>query len=159
LTAKAREYGLVDNLRWDRFQWEEQKRQELKEALKNNRKEGKILADWLRRTDFNYKDLPEALQSRYSELILWQTEIEIKYEGYIQRQNAEVERLQRAEEAKLPEGLDYSQIPGLKTEARMKLDTMRPQTLGQASRIAGINPSDVAILSVWLKKAAYETKS
>lgn len=159
LTEKAREYGLVDDLRWDRFQWEEQKRQELKEALQTNRKEGKSLADWLRRTDFTYKDLPEALKNRYSDVILWQTEIEMKYEGYIQRQNAEVERLQRAEEAKLPQSLDYSQIPGLKTEARMKLDTIKPQTLGQASRIAGINPSDVAILSVWLKKAAYETKS
>ena len=156
LTRQAREYGLIDNYRWDRFQFEEQKRQELINHLKQSRKEGVPLVNWLRRPDFTYQHLPESLKANYPETILWQTEIETKYEGYIQRQNSEVKRLNRAEEAKLPASLDYSQIPGLKTEARMKLEAIRPSTLGQASRMSGVNPSDMAILSVWLRKLTFE---
>ncbi len=79
-------------------------------------------------------------------------EVEVKYSGYIERQKEEIERFQKIEGISIPSEFDYSNIPGLKTEARQKLCKIRPTTLGQASRISGITPSDISILSIFLKK-------
>jgi tRNA uridine 5-carboxymethylaminomethyl modification enzyme len=79
-------------------------------------------------------------------------EVEVKYSGYVERQKVEIERFQKMEEVPVPFDFDYSSISGLKMEAREKLAKIRPTTLGQASRISGITPSDVSILSIFLKK-------
>jgi tRNA uridine 5-carboxymethylaminomethyl modification enzyme len=79
-------------------------------------------------------------------------EVEVKYSGYVERQKEEIERFQKMEEVLIPFDFDYSSISGLKMEARQKLSKIRPATLGQASRISGITPSDISILSVFLKK-------
>ena len=84
-----------------------------------------------------------------------QVEIQVKYEGYIERQAAEVERIRRLEERAIPPGFDYDGINGFLTEAREKLKHFRPATLGQASRIQGVTPADVAVLMVHLEKARY----
>ncbi|HZU77388.1 MAG TPA: tRNA uridine-5-carboxymethylaminomethyl(34) synthesis enzyme MnmG, partial [Dehalococcoidia bacterium] len=81
-----------------------------------------------------------------------QVEIETKYAGYIERQRHEVERVQRMEDRRLPDGMDFTALRGLRTEAREKLLRFRPATVGQASRIAGVTPADVAVLLVHLER-------
>lgn len=78
-------------------------------------------------------------------------EIELKYEGYLKRQQAEVERLRHFEEKRLPEGIDYEAMQGLRLEARQKLTKIRPKTLGQASRIPGVSPADLSVLLISLR--------
>ena len=98
----------------------------------------------LRRFDPDMPDLPpEAAE---------QVEISVKYEGYIQRQAQEVEELRRMEGRKLPPDLDYAAIQGLRLEAREKLAAVRPLDLGQASRISGVSPADVAALMIYLER-------
>jgi tRNA uridine 5-carboxymethylaminomethyl modification enzyme len=82
-----------------------------------------------------------------------QVEIETKYEGYIERQRAEVERVRRLEEKAIPHGFNYDGVTSFRKEAREKLKHFQPATLGQASRISGVTPADVAILLVHLEKA------
>ena len=85
-----------------------------------------------------------------------QAQISIKYRGYIERQMREVAQQQKMEGRLLPEGLDYASIGSLRLEARQKLKAIRPQNLGQASRISGVSPADIAVLSIYLSKAARE---
>ena len=81
-----------------------------------------------------------------------QVEISVKYEGYIQRQQKQVEDFRKMERHKLPTDLDYSAIQGLRLEAREKLAAIRPLDLGQASRISGVSPADVTALMIWLER-------
>ena len=80
-----------------------------------------------------------------------QLEIDIKYEGYIGRQQADRQRFLKMEDTPLPPDADYLNMSGLRIEARQKLDAQRPRSLGQASRIPGINPGDVTVLMIWLR--------
>jgi tRNA uridine 5-carboxymethylaminomethyl modification enzyme len=113
--------------------------------------------EFLRRPEAGYDSLvklgygKEALPSEWAE----QVEVEAKYEGYIERQAAEVERIRRLEERAIPEAFDYARVDGFRTEARERLGHFRPATLGQASRIYGVTPADVAILMVHLEKDKY----
>ncbi len=112
------------------------------------------LKDLLRRTGVGLADL-EVLEPELANLpdrVKEQVEIEIKYEGFLNRQESEVAKLRRLEEVALPADLDYSTIPGLKTEIREKLGRLKPLNLGQASRIPGVTPAAISILMVWLKK-------
>ena len=84
-----------------------------------------------------------------------QVEISAKYEGYIQRQQKQVEDFRKMESRKLPAGLDYSTIQGLRLEAREKLDSVRPMDLGQASRISGVSPADMTALMIYLERETY----
>ena len=92
------------------------------------------------------------------EVVAQQAEIAVKYEGFVRRQLAEVERFKNLEKIKLPADLDYAEIPGLSREIREKLKRVKPITLGQASRISGVTPAAVAILMVWLRKLSGERK-
>ena len=76
-------------------------------------------------------------------------EIQIKYDGYISKQLAQIERMRKLENRKLPENLDYTTVRGLRLEAAEKLNAHRPQNLGQASRISGVSPADISVLMVW----------
>jgi len=111
----------------------------------------------LRRPELRYAqvraalDLPEAAED-----VVEQVEIAAKYGGYIAKQQREVERVQRMETRRLPPGLDYAALPGLRNEARQVLARFRPATLGQAARLAGINPADVAVLLMALERGKYE---
>jgi len=84
--------------------------------------------------------------------VLNETGILIKYKGYIDKQSKEIEKFKRGENKKIPVGLDYSKIPGLLTESKLKLDKIKPGSIGQASRISGVTPSDISILLVYLSK-------
>jgi len=106
----------------------------------------------LKRPEISYKDLPHRDNSLADEVVL-QVEIAVKYAGYIDRQEIEVERLKSFEEKEIPESFDYATAGGLRTEARMKLGQIRPKTIGQAARISGVSPADISILLVWMKRA------
>jgi len=109
------------------------------------------LAQKLRRPEVTYADLPQALPDLKPEVV-HQVEIALKYEGYIQRQEVEVEKFKTLEDKQIPAWVDYEIVHSLRREARQKLGKIRPATIGQASRISGVSPSDVSILLVWLKR-------
>jgi tRNA uridine 5-carboxymethylaminomethyl modification enzyme len=113
-----------------------------------------LLQALLRRPEVSYYDLPSC-HPDLSEEIARQVEIEIKYAGYIERQEVEVAKFRNLEDKQIPDWLDYGEVPSLRTEARVKLQKLRPQTLGQASRISGVSPADIAILMVWLKRGRH----
>ena len=106
-------------------------------------KRPQVTYEGMRRLDPKRPELPDD--------VCEQVEISIKYEGYINRQIRQAEQFKRLESKKLPDGIDYSSIEGLRIEARQKLDKIRPKSLGQASRISGVNPADIAVLMVYLK--------
>jgi tRNA uridine 5-carboxymethylaminomethyl modification enzyme len=92
-------------------------------------------------------------------VVITQVEIEIKYEGYIRRQAQEVKKFRANENRRIPDGFDYAGQIALSTEARHKLDSVRPTTIGQASRISGISPSDIGVLLVVLKRRNTDNSS
>ena len=114
--------------------------------------------DLLRRPDITLENLtplcPEI--SNYADDVRVQTELGVKYEGYLQKQRAQVARARAMEDWLIPDDVDYSQIESLRIEARQKLNAKRPQSLSQAGRIPGVNPADVAVLMVWLKRLKEE---
>ena len=115
-------------------------------------KSGASLADLLRRPPVTYAALAEIDPTRpvLPTAIVTTVEVEIKYAGYANRQRAEVERHRKLEEKRLPESIDYQAIRGLRLEAAQKLTSIRPRTLGQASRISGVNPADISVLLIYL---------
>ena len=113
---------------------------------------GTSLAELLRRPEMTYEMLAPLDPGRQplDVSVIEQAEIEIKYEGYIERQQMQVERFKKLERKRLPEDLDYTAIPSLRLEARQKLQQLRPENVGQASRISGVSPADISVLLVWL---------
>jgi len=119
--------------------------------LGNTRHDGDLLIQLLRRPEVSYSDLPSRNDGLPSD-ITDQVEITVKYAGYISRQEIEVEKFKNLEKKQIPSGFDYVRVPSLRTEARQKLIKIRPATVGQASRISGVSPSDISLILVWLKK-------
>ena len=118
--------------------------------------EGSVsLAKMLSRPEMSYDDLPQRRDDLANE-VKQQVEISLKYAGYIERQEAEVAKMRNMEEKQIPEWMDYHAIPSLRNEARQKLSEIRPRTVGQASRISGVAPSDISLLLVWMKRGAAE---
>lgn len=113
---------------------------------------GMSLYDLLKRPQIKIEYLVEYLNNEYKKDILEIVEIAIKYEGYISKTNREVEKMLKLESKKIPKDIDYSKIKNLASEARQKLESVRPETVAQASRISGVNPTDISILTVYLKK-------
>lgn len=116
-------------------------------------KTGIRLSDMLKRPELDYEKLGEIDFDRpkLPDAVTEQVEIKLKYDGYIQRQLAQVEQFKKLEKRLLPENQDYSDIHGLRLEARQKLNKIQPKSLGQASRISGVSPSDMSVLIVWLE--------
>lgn len=171
LTPIGYELGLIQKERYERFQEKQQQKaaelarikrkvfsptQELNELLVSRGttpvSTGVHLIDLLRRPEMNYTvlapldterpDLPNA--------VFENVEIEVKYEGYIRRQWADIAEMRRLEQKLLPKGVDYQSITGLRLEAREKLQSIRPANIGQASRISGVSPADISVLLIWL---------
>lgn len=111
------------------------------------------MCDILKRPEMNYAILKEIDTERQElpEEVCEQAEIKIKYEGYIEKQKIQINQFKKLEQKKLPENLDYSEIYGLRIEARQKLNKIKPLSLGQASRISGVSPADISVLVVWLE--------
>jgi len=151
LTDKAGEIGLASPERLRRMRSKRQAIDDLKARLESIRVEGQTLAHWLKKPDFTWPNLPEVFHVEPSE-VAEQVQTDIKYAGYIHREMGIIERTRAMDDRKIPDWVDYDQIQGLKTEARIKLKEIRPQSFGQASRISGINPTDMSILAIWVKK-------
>ena len=158
LTKLGAKIGLVDAERVRRVNEKLGNIETLKSKLQQSRVNGSPLADLLKRPEFSWENLPEEFLTANDEVAA-QVETDIKYAGYIARELAQIERTKTQEETRIPDWIDYTKIQGLKTEARMKLSEVRPLTYGQAARVSGINPADIAILSVWIKrgKSAQDT--
>jgi tRNA uridine 5-carboxymethylaminomethyl modification enzyme len=116
---------------------------------------GVRLSELLRRPEITYKALEPIDTTRPTLLraVRQSAEIKVKYEGYIKRELAEVERAAKLESRLLPEDIDYGKILGLRLEAIEKLEKIRPKSIGQASRISGVNPADVGVLLIYLGQA------
>jgi tRNA uridine 5-carboxymethylaminomethyl modification enzyme len=115
--------------------------------------ENNFLVKILSRPEISYKDLPGRDES-LSEEVVQQVEIAVKYAGYIDRQELEVQKFKKFEAKSIPDTFDFSTVPSLRLEARQKFTKIRPTTIGQAARISGVSPADVSILMVWLKRSA-----
>lgn len=171
LTPIGREIGLVSDERWRKYQEKQEKLQKMREKLnklikideklnnflKNNNESISVnslkAVEILKRNNIDiYKLNNEFNLFDESESALLETlNVEVKYEGYIKQQNDEIEKLKQQEKTALPENFDYSVIKGLRIEAVQKLNKIQPQTLGQASRISGVSPADITVLSIYLK--------
>ena len=121
------------------------------DRLKNTFVGGASLAQTLRRPEMTYDKLPQRRADLPAEVIQ-QVEINLKYEGYIDREIKQIERAEKMEHQKIPAWINYDEIQALRFESREKLKKILPDNLGQAARISGVNPSDIAILSIWIKK-------
>ena len=152
LAEKARGAGLISSERATKNAEKSLAIQQLKEKTQVVRHEGITISQWIRRPENFVSALPEEVRRLASEDIWSQVETDLKYEGYIRRELESVARQKRQEEHTVPMDLDYASIPGLRNESRQKLAQIRPSTLGQASRISGVTPADVALLTVWIRK-------
>ncbi|MBI4650789.1 tRNA uridine-5-carboxymethylaminomethyl(34) synthesis enzyme MnmG, partial [Candidatus Desantisbacteria bacterium] len=117
-------------------------------------KEKHDLLNILRRPNITYNDLGDIDEEskKTSKEIKEQVEIEVKYEGYIERQKRQIEEFEKLESWRIPASLDYKDIQGIPAECRQKLDTIKPANLGQASRVSGVSPADIAVLMIYLKR-------
>ena len=173
LMAIGREIGLIDDRKWAAFEKRQEMKQkeieransvvfppsdELNEILKANNTApattGVRLCDLIKRPQLDYEKL-EAIDTTRPDIpsdVLLSAQTEIKYDGYIKRQNSAIKELKRLENKSLPEDIDYNSILGLRLEAREKLSKIRPKNIGQASRVSGVSPADVSVLLIWLEK-------
>ena len=177
LTPIGHEIGLISEDRWQKFcekqamKETERKRveklvfaptKELNDLLVSREtspvSSGVHMSDLLRRPQITYEALAPVDTTRpdYPAAVFENVEIELKYEGYIRRQKADIAEMRRLEKKLLPKNTDYEKIEGLRMEAREKLNKVRPANIGQASRISGVSPADVSVLLIWLAKEGGE---
>ncbi|MFZ4693923.1 MAG: tRNA uridine-5-carboxymethylaminomethyl modification enzyme MnmG/GidA [Verrucomicrobiia bacterium] len=157
LTPIGQELGLIAPSRGECLKQKATTLLQLREKLRTTRREGASLEQWLKRHDATMEDLlarfGDALPTIPSDLRA-ALEMDLKYEGYIQRELANVEKLRRSETQLIPESLNYQALRGFRRETQEKLQAIRPRTLGQAARIPGITPADIGLLLVILKKSS-----
>jgi tRNA uridine 5-carboxymethylaminomethyl modification enzyme len=126
----------------------------IKEAGGSELKDGIRAADLIKRPEMTYEHIRQIAPSdiEVDDVVAEQVEIQIKYEGYIEKSLQQVERMKKMENKKVPENIDYDAISGLANEARQKLKEVRPLSVGQASRVSGVNPADISILLIYLEQ-------
>ncbi len=173
LTPIGREVGLVDDVRWAHFCQRREMKAKERERLEKTvippsdainsilvshetspLTTGAKLIDLMRRPNIGYEALTpiDADRPPLPRLVFEQVEVEIKYEGYIRRQEADIAEMRRLEKRLLPQDVDYTTVAGLRKEAQEKLNRVRPRSIGQASRISGVSPADVSVLIVYTNK-------
>ena len=172
---RLREYGydigLIPEEKYQRFLKKKGEIQKLTDLLKSNKinpteennkylesinstrlLDGITLYELLKRPEITIEILKHWINIDFSKEVMEQVEIQDKYEGYINKANREAEKMLDLEKLKIPENINYENIQNLASEARQKLSSIKPTTIAQASRISGVNPSDISILMVYLKK-------
>jgi tRNA uridine 5-carboxymethylaminomethyl modification enzyme len=157
LTDKALELGTACDFRRNAFLRKQTAYHSLIKELSSKNFEGLPLHQWLKRTGNSPSRLPREYLGNHEPSLWDMVETDLKYEGYLRREEEQIERQRAQEGTRIPDRLDYQGIIGLRLEARQKLATYAPETLGQASRISGITPADISVLSVWLRKEAART--
>lgn len=158
LTPLAARLGLTDERQSADADTRRRLLEEGRELARREKLDGVSVDLWLRRQGNGWEQLPEALKNRFTPDMWELIATEITYEGHIEHMRTAALRLQKQEEKKIPADIDYAAIPAMKTEARQRFTRVRPATVGQAARIPGITPADIALLLVWLKKLS-EQKS
>jgi len=156
LTPKAAAVGLASGERVRRVQDKLVGLEKAESFMRQAVHEGVKLDQWFRRSENSWEALPESLLVEFQTDLWPLIETNFKYEGHLGRQQTQIDRMSRQEGKRLPEDLDYSTIHGLKKEAQVRFTEIRPATLGQAGRIPGITPADLAMLLVWLEKIGRE---
>jgi tRNA uridine 5-carboxymethylaminomethyl modification enzyme len=157
LTPRAAEVGLAGGERVARVAAKLTAMEKADRWVRQAVFEGLKLDQWFRRSENSWEMLPEQLLTEFH-VDLWELiETHFKYEGHLGRQQMQIDRMARQEGRRIPESLDYTMIRGLKKEAQVRFTEIRPATLGQAGRIPGITPADVAMLAVWLEKQQRES--
>ena len=154
LSEKAYKIGLLSEERHNKLLNKIKEIKETEEDIKNITfpKEKCNLSEYLKRPEVKISDYADKLSKKYTKEALEQVEINHKYEGYIIKAKKEAEKMIRLGKKKIPEDIDYEKVDNLATEARQKLEKIRPRTIDQATRISGVNPSDISILMVYLKR-------
>ena len=152
LSQIGSDIGLLPGRNYRKFQVKQEAIMVELSRISTTRSGRDTLEQLLKRPEISYKDLPHRNDSLDDEIVL-QVEIAVKYAGYIDRQEIEVERVKSLEDKEIPASFDYTNAGGLRTEARIKLGQIRPKTVGQAARISGVSPADISILLVWMKRA------
>lgn len=173
LTPIGRRIGLVSDERWNHFVARQEAKKAEIDRLRDTvippsetltklmeehdttpPKTGIRLEDLLKRPQLHYADLEtvDTTRPKLDPLVIEQVEVELKYEGYIRRQEADIKEMRRLEGRLLSEEIDYTTITGLRKEAQEKLNRIKPHSVGQASRISGVSPADIAVLIVWLQE-------
>ena len=154
LSEKAYKVGLLSEERHNKLLNKIEEIKEIEEDIKNITfpKEKCNLSEYLKRPEVKISDYADKLSKKYTKEALEQVEINHKYEGYIIKAKKEAEKMIRLGKKKIPEDIDYEKVDNLATEARQKLEKIRPRTIDQATRISGVNPSDISILMVYLKR-------
>jgi tRNA uridine 5-carboxymethylaminomethyl modification enzyme len=180
LTPKGRELGLVDDERWEHFSIKKEgigrelsrlkaswiqptsaKAEEINKLLEKPMVREYSLADLLARPEVTYETLTQAISDVSADLpaspelarqITEQVEIQLKYQGYIDRQEEDIKKLKRQEDTPLPEDFDYQQMQGLSNELKQKLQKVRPENISRATRIPGMTPAAISLLLIYLKK-------
>jgi len=163
--------GLVDEERYNNFKTKKKEIEELTYILKNIKltpkketneylesiglqdlKDSATLYNLVKRPEVKLENLIKYIEKKYSNEILEQVEINIKYEGYIKKALDEANKMVDLDNKKIPEDIDYDKIHNLASEAKQKLKQIRPTSIGQALRISGVNPADISLLMVYIKK-------
>jgi tRNA uridine 5-carboxymethylaminomethyl modification enzyme len=154
LTPVGREIGLVDDDRWSRFESRHSAVADAATLLREQKLEGVSAFDWLRRSDSDWTSLASRVPALATipAVVGRQVEVRAKYEGYIARQDRQIERFAQLETKLIPNAIDYASVVGLRNEARQKFTTFTPRSLGQALRISGITPADVTVLAIHLDR-------
>ena len=156
LTPLGREWGIVTDSRWERFQQKQEQIAELKNFLTTTNYEGKKLDRQLcqlgRDESWLFEVRPDVLERNYIHEVIHTTVNDIRYAGYIEKQLKLVEKTAKIDKIKIPDDMDYEAISSIRNEARQRLSEIRPLTLGQAARITGITPADITVLMVQLTK-------
>jgi tRNA uridine 5-carboxymethylaminomethyl modification enzyme len=151
LSELGHEVGLLPDRHYQQFRAKEKSVENEIIRLQSKYYERDSLLKILSRPEVSYKNLPNR-DDALSEEVVQQVEIAIKYAGYIERQETEVEKFKNLEDKQIPDTFDFSAVPSLCLEARQKLSKIRPTTIGQAARISGVSPADISLLMVWLKR-------
>ena len=179
LTEKAREKGLIDDVRWEKYLLRkqmiedeinrlkttsigpnEERNKILEEANSSQLKTGISLYELLKRPELTYKIIKKLDPDNVSLPLNVEEEvqIEVKYKGYIDKQIEQVESHRKLEEKKIPKYIDFKNISGLRTEAKQKLDAIKPENIGQASRISGVSPADISVLLIYIEQVRKKGK-
>jgi tRNA uridine 5-carboxymethylaminomethyl modification enzyme len=156
LTPLGREIGLVDDLRWERFRRKSNRINELRSLFDRIRHEGRALRDWLKRPEEDgdrFSLMYGELRGYFEEADVWAGAlVEVKYAGYIERQQRAVAEFRHLEDRWVPDGLNFNNIRHLRREAAERWSAVRPRSVGQAARVSGIHPTDVTVLLVELAR-------
>lgn len=152
LTEYGYNVGMISEERYSKFLEKKKNIELLLEYININKINNQEISKYIKRPENSIFDIEDKLDKKYTKEELEQVEIILKYEGYIKKINKEAERMLKLEFKKIPEDIDYNKIVNIASEARQKLNKIRPTSIGQASRISGVNPSDISILMVYMKR-------